>query len=307
MKSSVTIAMPGTCGELIQGWLAEWAEPVLVSCPIPLYSRITVELQTEPVIHLLNGSGHCLKSRRAARLVLDTLGRPNLGARVSLSSQLPPGRGMASSTADVIGVMVGVAYVLGHSLTTAELARLACQIEPSDSTMFNGLALLAYRGSSQFCMLGTPPALPLLMLDPGHTVDTLAYNAQLDLAGVRRLAATTQAALDLLLQGLSEADPAAIGAATTLSATSYQSVSASPLLEQAKSWAKDTGALGLVRAHSGSVVGLLYPAHTDLADPARWLANRFAGTIIQTQLIGGGYHLVGQVDNLPYPAMTRSD
>jgi L-threonine kinase len=145
------------------------------------------------------------------------------------------------------------------------------------------------------------------MLDPGYTVDTLAYNARLNLAGVRRLAATTQAALDLLRQGLSQAEPAAIGAAATLSAMSYQSVSASPLLEQAKSWAEDTGALGLVRAHSGSVVGLLYPAHTDLADPAGWLANRFAGTITQTQLTGGGYHIVGQVDNLSYPAMFRSD
>lgn len=104
--------------------------------------------------------------------------------------------------------------------------------------------------------------------------------------------------LELLRQGLSQADPAAIGAAATLSATSCQSVSASPLLEQAKSWAKDTGALGLVRAHSGSVVGLLYSAHTDLADPARWLANRFAGTITQTHLAGGGCHLVGQVVNL---------
>jgi L-threonine kinase len=307
MKSSVTVAMPGTCGELIQGWLADWAEPVLVSCPIPLYSRVTVELQSEPAIHLLNGSGHCLKSRRAARLVLDTLGRPDIGARVALSSQLPPGRGMASSTADVIGVMVGVARALGHSLTTAELARLACQIEPSDSTMFNGLALLAYRGSSQFCVLGTPPALPLLMLDPGYTVDTLAYNAQLDLAGVRRLAATTQVALDLLRQGLGQADPATIGTAATLSALSYQSVSASPLLEQAKSWAEDTGAIGLVRAHSGSVVGLLYPAHTDLADSARWLAARFAGTITQTQLTGGGCQIIGHVGNLSCSAMFRSD
>lgn len=307
MKSSVTVAMPGTCGELIQGWLADWAEPVLVSCPIPLYSRVTVELQSEPAIHLLNGSGHCLKSRQAARLVLDALGQPDVGARVLLSSQLPPGRGMASSTADVIGVMVGVAHVLGHSLTTAELARLACQIEPSDSTMFSGLALLAYRGSSQFWALGVPPSLPLLMLDPGYTVDTLAYNAQLNLARVRRLAATTQAALDLLRQGLSQADPTAIAEATTLSATSYQSVSASALLEQAKSWAEDTGALGLVRAHSGSVVGLLYPAHTDLADPAHWLAARFAGTIIQTHLAGGGYQIVEQVGNLSDPAMSRSD
>jgi L-threonine kinase len=295
MEQAVTITVPGTCGELIQGWHAEWAEPVLVSCPITLYSRVTVELQAEPKIDRRNGSGPCVKARRAARLVLDHLGQHNMGARVSLSSQLLPGRGMASSTADVVGVMVGLAHTLGRSLTGAELAQLACRIEPSDSTMFNGLALLAYRGSGQFCVLGAPPALPLLMLDPGYTVDTLAYNAQLDLVRVRSLAASTQAALDLLQQGLSQADSAAIGAAATLSALSYQDISANPLLEQAKLWAEITGALGLVRAHSGSVVGLLYPAQTDLAEPARWLASRFTGTITQTHLTGGGYQIIKEV------------
>jgi L-threonine kinase len=290
--SPITVSVPGTCGELIQGWLAEWAEPVLVSCPVALYNRITVELQPEPQLQICNDSRPHLKAGQAARRVLDYLGRSDVGSHISLTGQLLPGRGMASSTADVIGVMAGLALALNRSLGAAELARLACQIEPSDSTMFAGLTLLAYRGSTQFCELGLPPPLPLLMLDPGHSVDTLLYNAHLNLAAVRRLAATTQAALELLRHGLRLADPAAIGAAATLSATSYQSVSHSPLLEQAKQWATATGALGLARAHSGSVIGLLYPSQTDLAEPARWLTTRFDGIITQTHLTGGGYTLV---------------
>jgi L-threonine kinase len=284
----VTVAVPGTCGELIQGWLDDWAEPVLVSCPIALYSRITVEAQPERSILMKHGACHSAKIRQAARLALDILGWPDWGARVSRTSQLLPGRGMASSTADVVGVLAGLAHGLEQSFSSAQLARLACQIEPSDSTMISGLALLAYRDSGQFCELGPPPALPLLMLDPGITVDTLAYNAQLNLTLVRQLAVTTQAALELLRQGLQCADPASIGAAATLSAMSYQRVSHNPLLEQAQPWARATGALGLVRAHSGSVVGLLYSPQTDLAEPARWLAPRFNGVITRTHLTGGG-------------------
>jgi L-threonine kinase len=290
--TSLTIAVPGTCGELIQGWLDDWAEPILVSCPITLYSQVTVELQPGPQILTHNGSSQHVKTNQAARRVLDYLGCPDLGARVSLASRLPPGRGMASSTADVIGVMAGLSLALRQSLTPAELARLACQIEPSDSTMFGGLALLAYRGSGRCCELGLPPPLPMLMLDPGYSVDTLLYNARLNLAAVRQLAPATQAALDLLSQGLRLADPVAIGAAATLSAMSYQAVSYSPLVERARQWADATGALGLVRAHSGSVVGLLYSTQTDLAEPARWLATRFNGVITQTGLTGGGYTLV---------------
>lgn len=290
-NSVITVTMPGTCGELIQGWSDEWSEPVLVSCPVGLYSRISVELQPDQPGIAVNEPGHSTKIRQAARLVLDYLERSGWGVTITRTSQLIPGRGMASSTADVVGVIAGLAQAVGRSLTTTELVRLACRIEPSDSTMLAGLALLAYRGSGQFCELGLPPALPLLMLDPGGTVDTLTYNAQLDLMLVRQLGPTTRAALELLHEGLHRADAAAIGAAATLSALSYQKVSYNPLVEQAREWATATQALGLVRAHSGSVVGLLYPPQTDLAGPGRWLAARFEGVITPTHLTGGGCQL----------------
>lgn len=282
--------MPGTCGELIQGWWADWTEPVLVSCPIARYSQVTVQLCSDS--RIITPPNH-FKAAQAARLGLDMLGRPDLGAIISLNSQLPPGRGMASSTADIVGVLVGLAVALNSSFSAAALARLACRIEPSDSTMFNGLALLAYRGSSRHLELGSAPALSLLMLDPGASVDTVSYNARLDLKAVQNLAATTQAAVELLIHGLHQHNVEAIGAAATLSAREYQQISFSPLVEQTLGWAKATGALGVVRAHSGSVAGLLYPAQTDLSDLSDWLGRRFAGVITETHVVNGGYQVSG--------------
>jgi L-threonine kinase len=281
----VTITVPGTCGELIQGWYAPWAEPVLVSCPIAQYSRITVRLRPAPEIIVPNGR---FKARQAARLFLDLVGRPDLGAHIQLTGDLLPGRGMASSTADIIGTIIGLAEALGRPISAPELARLACQIEPSDSTMFPGLAMLAYRGSGRARVLGPGPGLPLLLLDPGGTTDTLAYNARLDLAAMRRLAASTEAALQLLADGLARQDPAAVGAAATLSALSYQAVEANPLLPIVQTWAASTGALGVVRAHSGSVIGLLYPPGSYPVEPQRWLSSRFQGAIKLTCMIGPG-------------------
>jgi L-threonine kinase len=286
----VTITVPGACGELIQGWYGPWAEPVLVSCPIARYSRVTLRLRPTPEI--LVPHGH-FKAKQAARLFLDRVGRPDLGAHIHLTSDLLPGRGMASSTADVIGTIVGLAEALGAPISSPELARLACQIEPSDSTMFAGLAMLAYRGSGRAETLGPVPGLPLLLLDPGGATDTLAYNARLDLAAVRRLAPSTKAALQLLSEGLAQQDPAAIGAAATLSALSYQAVNISPLLPLVQKWAAATGALGVVRAHSGSVLGMLYPPGSYLTEQERWLSSRFEGAITMTHMIGPG------VGNLP--------
>jgi L-threonine kinase len=287
--SSITIAVPGTCGELVQGWSAEWDEPVLVSCPMAVVSRVSVKIRPGPAVTGPAPAPHYAKSRRAARLLLDHLHRPGLGAALAVASDLLPGRGMASSTADIIGVMAGLALSLGRPITPAALARLACRIEPSDSTMFGPLTALAYRGSARFAELGPAPALPLLMLDTGQAVDTLAYNARLNLDALRRLAPTTTEALALLSHGLTTADYAALGAAATLSAVSYQAIQPQPWLDQARRWAADTGALGVVRAHSGSVLGLLYPPHTPLTDPARWLSARFDGAITLTGLVAGGW------------------
>lgn len=290
--STVTVTAPGTCGELIQGWYAHWEQPVLVSCPIARYSRVTVRLELAPVINVPNGY---FKARQAARLLLDTLGRPDLGATVQIDSQLLPGRGMASSTADVVGVLFGLSAALDQPISPEQAACLACQVEPSDSLMFPGLAMLAYRYSGTSRRLGPAPQLPLLMLDPGYMVDTSAYNARLDLSAIHGLASTTEAALDLLHQGLVTGDARAIGAAATLSATHYQKIAYNPLVDSAQSWANSTGAVGLVRAHSGSLVGLLYPPDADLADLAQWLSIRFGGLITATHLTNTGCQLTLEV------------
>lgn len=292
---AITVLVPGTCGELVQGWYALWNEAVLVSCPIARYSRVTLWLKPDPAIE---APGTHPKVRQAARLLLNEAGRPDLGAGIQVQSQLPPGRGMASSTADIVGVLAGLLVALGQPPQPAQLARLACRIEPSDSTMFSQLALLAYRGSSRFKLLGQTPPLACLMLDPGQTVDTVSYNAQLNLAAVRKLASTTQTALNLLQQGLRDNDAAAIGAATSLSATAYQSVNYSPLVALAQQWVKATGAVGLVRAHSGSVLGLLYPPGTPLEEAIAYISPQFTGQLIQTALTTSGYQIFDKASAL---------
>jgi L-threonine kinase len=201
---------------------------------------------------------------------------------------------MASSTADVVGAMIGLALILKQSISAGELARLACQVEPTDSIMFADLTVLAYRDSAKFQPLGSAPSLPLLMFDTGQPVDTLTFNAHLNLAAVRQLAPTTKTALEMLQQGLASNDVEMIGAAATLSAVSYQRINHNPLVDRATRWIDETGAVGLVRAHSGSVLGLLYPVNTDLNGAARWLASRFDGAICQTHLTRGSYLLVDE-------------
>ena len=279
------MSVPGTCGELVQGWQPDWDVPVLVSCPIGVHSRVRVTLRPDA---RLVAPRRLVKLHRAAQLAREYLEQPAAGATFAVTSQLSWGRGMASSTADIVGAMAGLAGLLNQPLSPAELARLACRIEPSDSTMFAELTALAYRNGGRFEPLGTVPNLPLLLLDPGQVVDTLKFNRGLNLSALRKLGPTTLEALHLLRLGALAGDAQVIGAASSLSAVSYQSIFFNPLLSRAQQWAGATGATGVVRAHSGSIVGLLYPSGTLLTEPARWLKTRFDGVVTATRLVPGG-------------------
>ncbi len=289
LPPSVTVSTPGTCGELVQGWHPGWQQPVLVSCPIDRSGRVTASLSDDPAIRVTGSERHAYdKARRAARLALDALGARGVGVRLHIDSDLPSGRGFAASTADVVGALAAVGQLLGQPFSPAALAELACRIEPSDSTMFATATALAYRDSGRCETIGPAPALPLLLLDGGEMVDTLAFNRRLKLATLRQLGPSTATALALLRRGLAGGDWAAVGAAASLSADSYQAIRFSRLVAQAQRWAADTRALGLVRAHSGSIVGLLYPPGAPLDELADRLRGCFGGAISATRLAPGG-------------------
>ena len=116
--------MPGSCGELVQG--TKEGVPFLVTCPIDLYTTVTV---TDGVGQR---QGFGAKSHAAFRRILDYLGEEVFPCDMTLASELPIGKGMASSSADIAAVCFAAAAALGKELTAAEVSRIAAGIEPTD-------------------------------------------------------------------------------------------------------------------------------------------------------------------------------
>ncbi len=290
LHAHISIAVPGTCGELVQGWSAEWDEPVLVSCPIAQFNRLTIRSLAESTVMVTPDNPTATsKLNRAAHLALKVVPRSKrTGIWLARHRTLPSERGMGSSTADITAAVVGVGELHGHTFSPAEIARLACQIEPSDSTMFAPLTALAYRSGNHYREIGNVPPLTVLMLDFGQRINTQTFNEHLDEIRLRQLAPQTTEALHLLAEGIARSDFSAIGAAATLSAESFQRVSHRDYLPRVRQWARETAALGIVRAHSGSVMGLLYPPDAGTADISRWVGQRFSGRVSVTALAGGG-------------------
>ena len=129
----VVVKMRGTCGELAQGFFQ--GEPLLITCPIEKFSTVVVSDEFAGV----EGLGE--KSLAMLENVLKIFGaEKNFGVR--LTSELPRGKGMASSSADIAAVAQAVALSLNKNFSPAELGKLCAAIEPTDGIFYLGVVAM---------------------------------------------------------------------------------------------------------------------------------------------------------------------
>ena len=274
-------AVPCTCGELFQGTLD--GQACLVSCPIDYYS--TAEITTADKQPSVDS-----KRRKVSRALEWVSARTGRQVAARISNSLPVGRGYGTSTADIGAALFAAARASGLSLQSLEAAQIAARIEPTDSTFFPGLALFDHRAGRFFQPLGDPPPANLVILDPGGGVDSVAFNACDWGASLAKLSSEHRCAWQLLQQGLSSGDLAAVGEAATLSARCHQAILPNPLVDVAVDLAQTLGATGVCRAHSGTIAGLIFPQDYDRNGVMSYISGHIpAGVQVRTAaLVGGG-------------------
>jgi L-threonine kinase len=267
---------PGTCGELAQGMLDGIL--CMVTCPIDLYSVATVELSPAPAVLSakaeIPGPCNSPKARQAVRATLDFLGARHTNARLWLESPLPRGKGMGSSTADVSAAIVATASAMGFEICPAHVAGIALGVEPSDGVMYPHITIFDHREGRIARTLGPPPPMRVVVLDFGGKVDTLEFNRADRDSILRRLEPRMVEAVWLIEDGISRGDLLRIGRGATISAVANQQVLFNPYLDAALEFSRGVGAVGINVAHSGTVVGLLFPDDVALAEKAAVLALR---------------------------------
>lgn len=286
MKQMSSAALPATCGELVQGTLD--GIPCLVSCPIDCYSIAEIQLKSVPGWEVPHDAPKTIAALRAG---LEYLGGTLWGGRLKLVSDLPPGRGYGSSTADVGATLYALGQAAGCPMAPDQVAQLALGVEPSDSTVFPGLALFGHRDGRLYKSLGPAPPLTVLVIDSGGEVDTLAFNRVDHGETLGRLARQHREVFNLLCEGVMRGDWEAAGKAATLSACTHQVILPNSLLEPVLALAEEVKALGVCRAHSGTLLGLLFdPRYTDLPAVTAFVARRLPPSVTVTpyRLVDGG-------------------
>mgnify|MGYP002621254455 CR=1 FL=1 len=261
----VKVKVPGSCGELVQGFFA--GEPLLVTCPVEIFTRVTVSDEFSGVL----GLGE--KSLSMLAKTLEFLKAPDFKFGIKLVSELPRAKGMASSSADLAAVSKAAALALGRDISAEKISELAASIEPTDGIFFSGIAAMNPVTGKFVKNIRAAENFQIAIFDYGGTVDTLKFN--------RRSNFQIPALADALSFELVEA-----------SARANQQILYKKNLPEITAFAKNLGAVTVNAAHSGTVIGIFFRAGDEVDAKILEISRRFEFVkfVALTRLSGGGIY-----------------
>jgi len=247
----------GSFGELLQGALPGFDNNFLITLPIVRFSRAS--FQPDPKQCRLEVVPDTKwKALQIARKTLDRFG-PNLGGTLTIHSDLPEGKGMASSTADLVAATMAILQVLGQPISAELIMSLLRGLEPADGVMYCDNVVFLHRKVQLYRRLGYLPPLRVVAIDEGGQVDTIAYNRRhrgfsaAEIVEYERL-------LEQAIEAFDQGDWKKLGRISTRSAVLNQERNPKKYLDRMIDLGERTGALGVVTTHSGPCLGLLFAA-----------------------------------------------
>ena len=252
------VRAPGTCGEFLQGSID--GQSFLVTCPINRYSYALSN-----VLQPFSKEFCALqpKSAQARKLVQELVQQKNknqICPPVYVRSDILQGKGMASSSADISVTAMATALAMDYDLSLKELEQICLSVEPTDASFYQGVTQFDYIKGTISKPLGMCPPLKILVFDEGGSIDTVSFNKQADLQNkILEKESIIQESFDLFKQGLITHDIKLIGQAATLSAFGNQRILYKPNLYDFHDVGNSYNSVGTIIAHSGTIMGLLFP------------------------------------------------
>ena len=244
----------GTFGELLQGRLEEKDSDFLVTFPIACYSYATFVPKPESTT-LAVFPPQKWKSQKLANMILEHYALPR-GGEVTIESNLAVGKGLASSSADLVATARSLSSYFGIKIPLSLLQDFLREIEPSDGVMYPGVVSFYHRRARLREFLGFLPPIVIVGLDEGGEVDTCEFNKI-----PKSFTTADEQEYSYLLYALAvairEQDLNAIGRITTRSAELNQKLNPKQTLGDLITICEEIQGLGVVVAHSGTCLGIL--------------------------------------------------
>ncbi|MFF2081818.1 kinase [Kitasatospora sp. NPDC058162] len=244
----------GTFGELLQGVLPDTDLDFLVTFPVDRWTTAVFRPRSSgPRITV--SPPHKVKAQRLARIVMDTCGLPG-GGELELTSDLPEGKGFASSSADLVATARAIGDAFGIHFDEEAIESFLRGVEPSDGVMYEGVVAFYHRAVRLRERLGRLPELTVVAHDEGGEIDTIGFNripkpfSPADKEGYGEQ-------LAVLAEAIRGGDLRTVGRVATWSAEMNGRLRRRGHLEDMRRLCAEIEGFGLVLAHSGTMLGIL--------------------------------------------------
>jgi uncharacterized protein involved in propanediol utilization len=260
---------PGT--QWVTGKLGEWlqgtdknGDPIVVPCATTCSPFRTVAA-IEPAANLsIVEEPISPVSKRKTKLAVNEMAAfcgfaADCNYRITIRDSPPTGKGLGSSSVDVASALLAIKHHRKLDVSDACLFQIMCRVERSDFLFKPELMIATNPVTGSFSILGTAPSCTVLAWDtaPLEGVDTEAVR-YLDLAR-RRFSHEYQELCSLMQTG----DSHAMYYSATRSAELNDHFLPKRGFSIAQKLANDLQAFGLVAAHTGTYLGILFPSSVD--------------------------------------------
>ncbi|MBE0446614.1 MAG: hypothetical protein IBX64_00620 [Actinobacteria bacterium] len=244
------VRMPGSCGELVQGTID--GIDLHITCPVSMYSLASASR--------LRGGGLKIpenldKTALAVGKVLELIGG-GYGIEIDVKSELPRGKGMASSTADIAAAVAATYSLLRKDIRPEDIANVALSIEPTDGTFFKGIVAFDHKYGRRFEPIGEAPPIEIIVLEPPEVIDTITFNRERK--AIKEMdEVLVKEAFEMAVEGIKTSNIRLVGKAATISAIHNQKILPKKALGDIIDICRRKGGIGVNVAHSGTVAGMM--------------------------------------------------
>ncbi|MET3658067.1 L-threonine kinase [Sporosarcina psychrophila] len=166
------------------------------------------------------------------------------------------GKGLSSSTADLVAAARAVADFYNINLSSDVIEDILKSIEPSDGIMYPGVTSYYHKKIEKIDYLGCLPGLTIVSIDEGGIVDTIKYNQKVK-EFLQSEKETYKDLLSELTYNIKIKNYERIGEIATQSSIMNQKYNYKKNLYKLLGICEEVGGLGVVTTHSGTCIGIM--------------------------------------------------
>lgn len=264
-------------GEIVQGRLSN-GEDFLVTIPVDMWS--TCELVCVPYDGPSFVEAKLSKSKLVAEQMLKVLNM-EVGYKLTIdfTRNIPIGKGLSSSTADMLAVVRAFQEVFGIIVTESFISRLFAAVEPHDGLHYYMSVAYNHRQGNLISKLNYIPDYNIIAVDNGGELSTSDYNKKLHFT--EDDLSEYDALYNDLLIAFAMRDDEEIAKCAHRSTVRHIQRTGNVFLKKMVEKSKKLNVLGVLATHSGTCGGFLLPSSAsdevidNIANEAAELGNVF--------------------------------